>query len=252
MYSLGIILKEWNERVLLPLCLESTCLCNPDKIYLCDDGSTDNSIEVAREILKLKGVPAEILQLEQPKQEYFKETMAESEKINILLAKAYTDGCDWVLCIDADEILSIPLSMFLKTTLRETAPYYGVYLPIMDLVQDISHAIATNMNTGFNHYPCPHLKIFGKYSGYRRCVDGMALDQGVEGGEMYIMTPYPYLHLKYLFKTRRHIRNQPIESRKNDFPIINFDYKMFPIPYSYQPECLKQWWKEWKEPVSPW
>ena len=81
MYSLGIILKEWNESALLPLCIESICLCNPDKIYLCDDGSTDNSIEVAREIFKLKGVPAEILQLEQPKQEYFKETMGRSTDI---------------------------------------------------------------------------------------------------------------------------------------------------------------------------
>lgn len=257
MYTLGIILKFWNEEVLLPLWLKQMELLNFHKLYLCDDGSTDLSAKIAQEWINYgerSPSKAEYIQLEPEKDYYFTELTAESIKVNDMLKKAYDDGCDWVLCLDADEFLSTQLIEYITNILQYTPPFYGVYLPILDLVNRLDQFIITNKDTGFNHFPCPHLKIFGKHSGWVRSVHEKKLDMGVEGGATYIMiNNTPYIHLKYLFKNRRVVRGatlkDPIHKKADRAPrnitVASIDEKIFP-------DFLLEWWKNWDEPGYTW
>jgi len=246
MYKFGIIAKYWNEELLLPLFLESIEKLHADKIYLCNDGSTDTSEQICQEFSKCNHNTT-LIQFESPKSNYFQETEAESTKINRVLRHAYESGIDWVLCIDIDEIPSRFMEEFILTELRHTPPTSGIYFPICDLISNIDTFIVFNSTTNFSHYPSPHLKIFGKLSGYKRTVDGLNLDQGVEGGHQYLMTSAPYLHLKYLFDNRRNIRGTFATSP------TNIDRSMIgKLPEQAIPPQLIKWWNSWAEPTVTW
>jgi len=247
MYNIGLIAKYWNEELLLPRWLNSIKFEEFSHIFLLNDGSTDNSEKICKEYTH----PTATIHhhtTEPQKSEYFKETTPESQKINKFLQIAYKTGCDWVLHLDIDEFMSIPMKQFVNFNLKETPPYYGIYFPIMDML-NTSECIIKNPDTGFHHFPCPHLKIFGKHSGYVRTISGMDLDQGVTGGTSYIMTQYPYFHMKYAFKNRRWNRYTHLNNGKQQqFPNWvhgNIDPEIMPF-------ALETWYAEFKEPEHIW
>jgi glycosyltransferase involved in cell wall biosynthesis len=248
-YTIGVIVKYWNEEVLLPYFLSALNKIHADKVYLCNDGSTDSSEEICKEYTK-KNRWTELISFEPPRAEYFKETWPESQKINQVLQKAYSTGCDWVICLDIDEVLSLPMIKYINEVITLTPPNYGVYFPIMDLIGSIKTHILVNQETQFQHYPCPHLKVFGKQSGYQRTVNQLKLDQGVEGGSRYIMTQEPYFHLKYLFKNRRCTRGVPMsEQVPNHIPekVITRETNLKIVPIE-----LIEFLENFKEPAIPW
>lgn len=248
MFKIGIIAKYWNEEILLPNWLRWLTLINADYIYLADDGSTDSSAKIC-EMYTHRTAIIQNSTLEPPHEKYFENTTPEGTKINQLLANAYTDGCDWVIHLDIDEFPTIPMIEFINNTLPKLIPEFGIYFSICDLSNSISNVIVQNIDTGYFHFPCPHLKIFGKHSQYTRIVNGLKLDQGVEGGRQYIMTTYPYIHLKYAFKHRRWIRGDILGGTKFQ-PSIHATVEQ--IPPSFIPDMIRKWYYNFTEPEQIW
>lgn len=247
MYKVGILAKYWNERHLLPQWLSMLQSLSVDHIFLLNDGSTDNSNLLCEQYTH-PTAKIHTVNSEDPHENYFEETWAESEKINAHLTLAYNAGCEWVIHLDIDEFPSIPMSQFINYELRTIPPNFGIYFPIMDMVSS-THFLVKNEATGFNHYPCPHLKAFGKHSEYRRVVDGLNLDQGVEGGTKYIMTSIPYLHMKYAFKHRRWERKLPLGGTNFQPPLTGF---IGNVGSEIMPFALEKWYKEFHEPAEIW
>lgn len=250
MYKLGIIAKYWNEEVLLPHWLEWIQHIPADHIFLGDDGSTDASQEICR---KYKHQTATVHHhtLEHPHEGYFESKLPEGEKVNGMLIEAYLAGCDWVLHLDIDEFPSTPMLSYLQTKIKQIPPEYGVYFPIWDCFETITQVIFKNKYTGYYHYPYPHLKISGRQSRYTRVIDGMKLDQGVTGGDSYIMTSRPYLHLKGLFKNRRNARGHPLTAVQSPVPkASDFDFGI--IQPMYIPKYILEWFHKFKEPSTTW
>jgi len=249
MYSVGLITKYWNEEILLPNFLTHLSQLNVSHIIFADDGSTDSSSEI---VSSYTHPTSEIhhVTLEQPKSNYFEETVSESQKINNLLNQAYNLGCHWVIHLDIDEVPSVPMIQYINHLLPLLVPHYGIYFSICDLYTDINTFILFDKQNKIYRHPMPHLKIFGCESGYKRTVDQMKLDQGVEGGQMYIMTNLPYLHLKYLFKYRRYNRYNPI---MGDPQLIDpHNYIIKTLPSQYIPPTLTTWYQKFHEPSIIW
>ena len=94
MYKVGILAKYWNERHLLPQWLNMLQFLSVDHIFLLNDGSTDNSNLLCEQYThptpKIHTVNSE-----NPHENYFEETWAESENINTPPTLAYSAWCDW-------------------------------------------------------------------------------------------------------------------------------------------------------------
>lgn len=248
MSSVGIIAKYWNEEVLLPHWLKWLNLIDARAIILADDGSTDASAKIC-EAYTHKSALVTNLSIDQQKREYFTETIPESQKVNDLLAQAYDFGCDWVLHLDIDEFPTLPMIQYINEELPRIPPNYGIYFPICNMYKSLDEFIIRDLITNHPYYPEPHLKIFGKESGFVRTINGMDLDQGVTGGNRYIMTSFPYIHLKYLFRFRRWMRYTSIENQTRQ-PMGNFATATF--PKEIIPKEIREWWMEFKEPGHPW
>ncbi|WP_379145696.1 glycosyltransferase [Paenibacillus sp. sgz500992] len=98
--TLGVHLIVKNEAELLPRCLES--LAGADEIVIVDTGSTDDSVAIARTY------GAKVLLRE------WADDFSEARNAGLSAA-----GTDWLLVMDADEILKTPLQKIIEL-LRET------------------------------------------------------------------------------------------------------------------------------------
>ena len=94
MYKVGILAKYWNERHLLPQWLNMLQFLSVDHIFLLNDGSTDNSNLLCEQYTH-PTAKIHTVNSEDPHENYFEETWAESEKINTHLTLAYSAWCDW-------------------------------------------------------------------------------------------------------------------------------------------------------------
>ena len=139
---LSVIILTYNEEDNLPACLES--LKGLDcEIFVVDSGSTDRTIEIAREAgAKVVGHPFS----------YYGAQRNWAQK-NLAIQT------DWVLHLDADERLTPDLVAEIKQALREVpADLSGFLLCKRTIFMNrwISHG---------GHYPSYHLRLFRKEHG---------------------------------------------------------------------------------------
>ena len=108
MPSLSVILITKNEEVDLPVCLESVSFA--DEIVIVDNGSTDRTQEIAQHY----GAAF-----------YIEEWLGFGPQKNLSLSKA---TCDWVLSIDADEVVPEKLALEIQQVFQNPT-HVGYEIP---------------------------------------------------------------------------------------------------------------------------
>ena len=135
--SISVILITLNEEDKLAGCLESVSWA--DEVVLVDSGSTDRTMEIARE----KGA-----KVFERKFDNF------SSQKNFAVEKA---GGEWILSLDADEKVSARLFGEIKEAVLDTR-YDGYYIPRLNVI------FGREMRFG-GHQGDRHLRLFRKARG---------------------------------------------------------------------------------------
>jgi len=110
--TLSVALATYNEEDVLAKCLESIASW-VDEIVIVDGGSKDKTVEIAQRY------KAKVISTDNP------------PIFHINKQKA-VDACkkDWILQLDADEIISTPLKEEILVSIDDdTKPYIGYYIP---------------------------------------------------------------------------------------------------------------------------
>lgn len=124
MKIIGIILER-NEVDIVPFnILHHLSFCGFDSIIVADNGSTDGSHEVLREIARLD----ERLQVIDRPGDFL-----QANRVNELYQMALASGADWVVPLDADEFLAVP-GKLLRTLLGGTTQH-AVKMEVTNFVQ---------------------------------------------------------------------------------------------------------------------
>lgn len=106
--TISAVLIVKNEEVMLPRCLESV-KAGVDEIIICDTGSKDNTIEVAKKYTdKIFSFP-------------WNDSFCDARNA----AKSHATG-DWILSIDADEILHDPAALREAVALGEARGFLAI------------------------------------------------------------------------------------------------------------------------------
>lgn len=109
MHTLSVIIITKNEASRIRRCLESVQFA--DEIIIVDSESTDNTVEIAREYTD---------------QVFQQPWLGFGQTKNIALLKATSD---WLLAIDADEIISEDLRTEIQTLLATTPKFDAYFIP---------------------------------------------------------------------------------------------------------------------------
>ena len=117
--AISVVLNTCNDAKLLPKVL--SCLKGFDEIVVCDMESTDNTVEIARSF------GARVVTF--PKNQYNHSEPAR----NYAISQARHD---WVLVVDADELVSQDLRQYLYKFILKPGNVKGIYIPRMDFILD--------------------------------------------------------------------------------------------------------------------
>lgn len=112
MNALSALVMTRNEEEMLPGCLES--LAWADEILVVDSGSADRTVDIA------KAAGARVL---------FHEFADFSSQLNWGIGQA---SHDWILVIDADEVVDKRLGEAIRVVLTEEKPVYEIYNIVRD------------------------------------------------------------------------------------------------------------------------
>lgn len=130
-----------NEAELLPACLDSICEVS-DEIIVMDTGSTDATIDIAKQY----GAHVEVIEWKQ----HFGDARNEALKL--------ATG-DWILSIDADERLTKEDTVLLRSLLDGSHEYEGWFLQVEHFLSDDEDAVPISIN--------PLLRLFRNREAYR-------------------------------------------------------------------------------------
>lgn len=101
-----------------------------DKVLVWDTGSTDNTVKIIHEIIKLKGDKIQFKEVEEVNEDSLtvrRQEMLESSK------------CDWVMVLDGDEIWSRESIKRLIDSINKYKDKEAIVVPFYNLVGDIYH-----------------------------------------------------------------------------------------------------------------
>jgi glycosyltransferase involved in cell wall biosynthesis len=113
----AIILTKNEEDTIID-CIEALTFC--DEVILIDDFSTDNTVSLAR---SYKNIPVTVIQRK------LNENFSDQRNFGLAQAKS-----EWVLFVDADEIVSKKLSQEIEKSLSEDTKINGYNIPRKDIV----------------------------------------------------------------------------------------------------------------------
>lgn len=98
--TIGCAIIAYNEEHIIEKTLKSVAFC--DEIVVVDSGSSDNTLSIAKKYSK---------------KVYYKDWEGYGKQKNFAISKLSTD---WVLSIDADEIVTQELAYEIQSTIKET------------------------------------------------------------------------------------------------------------------------------------
>jgi len=175
MNKLSVTIIAFNEEENLPRCLESVKFA--DEIVVVDNSSTDRTVKIARENGAI---------VETGRQSGF----GQAKRQAVAAASA-----DWILSIDADEVVTDDLANEIKTVLAGDPQHDGFYVPRLTnfLGRWIYHC---------GWYPDPVIRLFKKCRGNFNSapVHEQVEVQGSVGRLSHHLLHYSYPNLEVYFK----------------------------------------------------
>lgn len=144
---IAVLMMFKNEEDILGQCVSHWRHLGVDQFYLCDNGSTDRSVEIVK--AQLKQMNCSLFHCEY-------ENFPQREMINKLKTMAIQDGHQWLFPIDADEFLcldEIPantINQWIKSCYDNFFYAYGQY------------RYKNIMPNGVSWFEPEHTKVFGR------------------------------------------------------------------------------------------
>ncbi len=164
--SLGCAIIAYNEEKNIEKTLKSVSFC--DEIVVVDSGSSDNTVQIAKKYTD---------------KVYYQEWLGYGKQKNFAISRLNTD---WVLSIDADEVVGKKLAAEIKTTIRNTKQ--EAFLINIQLV-----FMGKKLRFG-GTYPDYHLRLFKKGSFF---FDESDIHEGIQTDRKAIKLKNTILHYSY-------------------------------------------------------
>ena len=231
-----VIMKFWNEEQLLPLTLGQFADSGIDCLNLFDDGSTDDSFNVAYNIIKDFPFKTSLTKASAPHARYFPDDTHEPESglLNRMIDSA--KGYDWCIQVDADEVICN--WWFMPWIHKQTPSTTAIRVPFFHLVDKIDKFIITMPGLSYNLHPDYHVRIFRPNCW--RFPDHPGLDaiiRPISPGDKYmkVLTFSGIIHLHYLDANRRGLRNGDESTEDGD---KQADFRKPGCTYGTVPDAL--------------
>jgi glycosyltransferase involved in cell wall biosynthesis len=211
MPTISATVIAFNEEVDLEKCLDSLGWC--DEIVLVDSGSTDRTVAIAtKHMVKT----------------FVRRFQGFSDQKNFAAEQA---SGDWILSIDADEIVTPELQEEIRSVLRRSADVSGYFIPRLNLW--LSHP----MRHG-GWYPDHTLRLYRKNVGKWK---GHSHEHVVVEGETAVLTK-PIVH-KTIASTHDHLRKGLLSSVLELQEAKGNDLRLYWLPPGkVLVQCLKDFW----------
>lgn len=164
--SLGCAIITLNEEHTIEQVLKSVSFC--DEVVVVDSGSSDETVEIAKKYTD---------------KVYFHEWSGYGKQKNFAISKLNTD---WVLSVDADEVVTKELAKEIKQTLTNTDS--NAFLLNIQLI-----FMGKKLRFG-GTYPDYHLRLFKK-DGFR--FEEAEVHEGIKTSNSMDRLKYPILHYSY-------------------------------------------------------
>lgn len=211
METISVVLSVFNEEAKLARTLAS--LAWADEIIVIDNESTDQTAAVAKKYGAI----------------LYKEK--NNLMLNINKNKGFTKAkCDWILCLDADEVVTKELAEEIEKVLQNPKPetrnlIAGYWIPRKNIIfgKWIQHGLwwpdkqLRLFRRGKGKFPCEHIHEYIKIEG--------PVGQLVQP---YIHYNYESIH-QYLTKIDRASTSEAINLREIHYQIMWYDALRFPM-----------------------
>jgi len=149
---IAVLMMFKDEEDILGQCISHWRHLGVDQFYLCDNGSTDRSVEIVK--AQVKEMNCSLFHCEY-------ENFPQREMINKLKTMAIQDGHQWIFPIDADEFLNISDAGFL--TIKEWILSLSQYWTYGGFNYG-QYRYVNKMPNGMAWIEPEHRKVFGKIS----------------------------------------------------------------------------------------
>ena len=146
---IAVLMMFKDEEDIIGQCISHWRHLGVDQFYLCDNGSTDRSVEIVK--AQVKQMNCSLFHCEY-------ENFPQREMINKLKAMAIQDGHQWIFPIDADEFLNLDECFF------NDIPHWLEYLYAGNAFQYGKYEYKNIMPNGVSWFEPEHKKCYGRFS----------------------------------------------------------------------------------------
>jgi glycosyltransferase involved in cell wall biosynthesis len=165
MGEVAVMIKVWNEEFFLDLILPYYDWLGVDYVYIWDDGSTDNTVQMIKDFISAyEGRTIyHLFTDKEPHDEYFRnENEGELKNEHIKYIEDRTN-VEWIIDLDADEVLAKSwkgLVNYLKQGIEKVVDYYAI--PTINLYDGIGKMLHRGKQDGktYYYYPDMHIRIY--------------------------------------------------------------------------------------------
>lgn len=238
------MMKVWNEEELIQTNLKQWYDVPIDAIYLFDEGCTDNTIPLAKEILKNLKCKTAVIGLSTPHEEYFYRCQEDEFKhfnrmIEIL------SHYNWIIKLDTDEIFSSNVRYIVNQLKNCEVPFNAVYSEIFELMPGLDKYVSKADNSNFTHdIHRLQIRTFNPRHWYYPNLETQDTWLHPKSNESKAakFEGYNLFHLKSLMPSRRSIRGKSLSEQPDPEPWINPEFR--PMPRSDIPDMLVEWYNK--------
>ena len=165
MGEVAVMIKVWNEEFFLDLILPYYDWLGVDYVYIWDDGSTDNTVQMIKDFISVyEGRTIyHLFTDKEPHEEYFRkenEGELKNEHIKYIEERSMVE---WIIDLDADEILAQSwksIIHLLQEDIMDTVDYYTI--PTINLYDGIGKMMYRGKQDDkvYYYYPDMHIRIY--------------------------------------------------------------------------------------------